>query len=212
MIQHFAISFNRFFNSNSIHFYDPLSADEFQLLELFYINHLETSSFHCHHDGVCKSPNLACKFSYTRNYITFKNNSVIEGSVDVPVFYCESCHHYHALLPLHFIAPYCQYSISFILCVLQDKLYSSLTVKEITEKYTISKSTLYRWMNKYHFILSCYLRLRNKYCTILYLCLLYCFEEVVNDLFDMTSFSLFQCNRKLSKPPPSPADPGSLNK
>lgn len=64
-------------------------------------------------------------------------------------FYCSNDGHYHSLLPLDTIVPYCQYSLSFILCAVFDKLYSLLTVEEIVYKYSISKSTIYRWVEKY---------------------------------------------------------------
>lgn len=202
MIQNFIINIKNIFNKNTINFQNPLSPKELQSLESYCLNNLKTSSFHSHHDTVCKSPNMKYFASYTRNYITFCNNTVVEEKCSIPVVYCSSCKHYHAVLTHFFIVPYCQYSIPFILCVLFDKYCTSLTVEEIVNKYNISTSTLYRWINKFSFYLNYYRQLRNKYCMNIFISLLYCFTEIINDLFDISGHSLFQHDRNLYSSPP----------
>lgn len=201
MIQHFSISINKFFNSKSINFLDPISAYEFQLLESYYMNQLNSAPFHSHEETVCKSPNLKYVLSYTRHYITFKNGVVTEETITVPVFHCDNCSFYHALLPIHFIVPYSQFSLSFILSVLLDKKFSTLTVEKILSKYDISKTTMYRWIKKFSFYLRYYQHLRNKYRTSIFVSLLYCFEELITDFFVSIGTTLFQTNRTLNKPP-----------
>ncbi len=146
MLQSFSILIKDIFNSNTINFLSPLSHQEFQALETYCLNHYQKASFHSHDGEVCYSPNLKYILSYRRNYITFRNNNVIEGTASIPVLYCENCRHYHAILPCQFVVPYCQYSIPFIFYVIYDKKYSSLTVEKISEKYGIAPATIYRWM------------------------------------------------------------------
>lgn len=202
MIQNFIINIKNIFNKNIINFQNPLSLAELQSLESYCLNNLKTSSFHSHRGTVCKSPNMKYFKSYNRNYIIFCNNSIVEGQCSIPVLYCSSCKHYHAVLTHFFIVPYCQYSIPFILCVLFDKYCRNLTVEEIVNKYNISTSTLYRWIKKFSFYLSYYRQLRNKYSMNLFISLLYCFTEVMNDLFDISAHAVFQYNRSLYSSPP----------
>lgn len=197
MLQSFSILIKHIFNSHIINFKNPLSADEFQLLETHLLNHLDKSSFHSHNQSICKSPNLKYIFSYERYYITFQNNTVNESTVHIPVVYCQNCQHYHAILPYLFISPYCQYSIPFILCVLSDKLYSQLTVEEVSEKYSVSISTIYRWISRYSHYLAYYHHIRNKYYMSFFVSLLYLYEDVLVDIFDICSYAFFQYSRKL---------------
>ena len=197
MIQLFPLSIKHFFSLRNISFNNPLSKDEFQLLETYYLNNLNKSCFHSYNNIPCKSPNLKYICSYSRNYIIFKNNTVIENRVDIPVVYCSSCRHCHAILPHHFISPRCQYSIPFILHVIFDKFHSNLTAEKICSKYHIAMSTLYRWLDKYSCYLNYYVQLRNKYIMHFFVSLLYFYEELLNDIFDICASAFFQFNRKL---------------
>jgi len=197
MLQSFSILIKHIFNSHIINFHNPLSADEFQFLETYYLNNLDQSCFHIHDKIICESPNLKYIQSYERNYITFQNNAIIEDTVMIPVVYCECCGHYHAILPYLFISPYCQYSIPFILCVIFDKQYSHLTVEEISEKYGISISTIYRWLARYSHYLSYYNHIRDKYYMSFFISLLYLYEDVLTDIFDICIHSFFQYDCKL---------------
>lgn len=197
MIQSFNFLIKDIFNSHLINFLNPLTIDEFQSLEIYSMNHLYRSPFHSHGNEKCKSPNLRYILSYTRNYITYKNNQIIENTIDIPVFYCENCEHYHAILPISLISPYCPYSIPFVLCVLYDKHISKLTIDELVEKYQISVSTIYRWEHKFKDLFNYYWMLRNKYEMTFFLSLLYSYEEIISDIFDISGFTLFQTNRKI---------------
>lgn len=201
MLQSFSILIKHIFNSHIINFNNPLSADEFQLLEAYYLNNLNKSFIHTHNKDICRSPNLNYVLSYKRNYIIFQHNTVVEDTVSIPVVYCQSCNHYHAILPSLFITPYCQYSIPFILCVIFDKKYSHLTVEKISEKYCISISTIYRWIDRYSYYLNYYNQLRNRYHMNLSISLLYLYEELLHDIFDICVHTLFQYDRKLFNSP-----------
>ena len=75
---------------------------------------------------------------------------VQDNMITVPVLYCKNDKHYHAVLPNSIIVPYSSFSIFFILKVLALKSCSAFTVEEITERFCISTSTLYRWISKYN--------------------------------------------------------------
>lgn len=191
------------FNRNKINFLNPLTLDEFQALESHCLNTLSSSNGHYHKGQLCKSPNMNYILSYQRNYITFYNNSIIEERCIIPVLFCDSCKHYHAILSNFSIVPHCQYSIFFILCVIYDKEVNKLTVENVIEKYQISISTLYRWLKKYAYALSIYHHLRNKFHMHFFVCLLDHYEEVILELFDICTESLFQHNRSLNQHPPT---------
>ena len=58
MLQSFSILIKHIFNSRVINFNNLLSADEFQLIETYYLNHLDKPCLHTHDKDVCDSPNL----------------------------------------------------------------------------------------------------------------------------------------------------------
>lgn len=184
-----------------INYRNPLNLDEFQYLETYLLNSLNDCEYHYYNDEICQSPHLKQTHSYNRNYITFTHNKVTEGQVSVPVLYCDNDQHYHAILPLSLIVPHCQYSLSFILSVIFDKLYSILTVDEIADKYNISKSTIYRWIERYSSYLHYYYQLRHKYHRSLFITLTYLSEELIDDIFEVSGKTLFQYDCKLLKPP-----------
>lgn len=188
---------NTFFKNSSFNFLDPLTAKELQAFIDYFIC-LPLAPFHAHNDQICKSSDIKYIFSYTRNYVTFKGNKIINDFIKIPVYYCSTCNHYHAFLPHHFILPYSQYSIPFILCVLFDKKYSDMTINEIVEKYGISVSTLYRWRDRYMHYLAYYQRLRNKYKCELLKALINHYSELLDDMFDISAHALFQFECKLN--------------
>jgi hypothetical protein len=201
MIQKFEPYIKSIFNNYTLSYNKPLTVNEFQYLETHLLHTLHTSPYHYHNDELCSSPQFKHTHSYTRNYITFKDHKIIEERVTIPVLYCRNDEHYHALLPLAIMIPYCQYSFSFIVSVIFDKHYSTLTVNDIVDKYHISKSTLYRWLEKYHYYLHYYYQLRSRYDCSFSISLLYLWEELSNDIFDICGLTIFQYNRKLAKPP-----------
>lgn len=202
MIQNFIINIKSLFNKNQINFLNPLTLDEFQTLESHCLNNLSKSTTHSHKGKTCKSPNMEYFLSYQRNYIYYHNNECVEKVCEIPVVYCNSCKHFHAILPNYCIVPYCQYSIFFILCVLYDKKYNNLIIEDIADKYNISISTIYRWEKKYMYFFSIYKRLRNRYHMNLFIGLLSHYEEIIIEIFDLCGQSLFQHNRNLNSPPP----------
>lgn len=196
MIQKFVLFINTFFQNSDINFTNPLSSQELQSFLNFFMS-TPSSPFHSHNGIICKSPNMKYILSYTRNYLIFKDDTIVDGTLDIPVYYCENCGHYHACLPYLFILPYSQYSIPFILCVLYDKYYSTLTVNEIIDKYHISVSTLYRWMDRYKRYLTYYRQLRNKYQNEFLKTLINSYKELLDDIFDISAHALFQIDRRL---------------
>lgn len=201
MIQNFSLNIKSIFNNYYSHFSNPLTIDEFNDIETYYLDNLHLSHSHHHNGKSCFSPNLKYISSYSRNYITYKDHTIVEGQCTIPVVYCNNCRHFHAILPSTFIVPYCHYSLSFVLSVLFDKYCSKYTDEFISDKYNISKSTLYRWIKKYKLYLNYYRQLRNKYCMNIFLSLFYCLEDIIHYIFEISGHALFQYDRKLSKPP-----------
>ncbi|MGN8860257.1 helix-turn-helix domain-containing protein, partial [Catenibacterium mitsuokai] len=112
--------------------------------------------------------------------------------------YCKNDKHYHAVLPNSIIVPYSSFSIFFILKVLALKSYSAFTVEEITERFCISTSTLYRWISKYNVYLRIFNTLKNRYHMHFFVHLIYDFSNVIHDIFDFNLHTLFQYDRTLS--------------
>lgn len=202
MLQSTRKKINTFFNNSHINFLNPITIQELQLFINYFLMSPD-APFHSHDNDICKSSNIKYVFSYSRQYTIFKDGKIIYDILNIPVFYCENCNHYHAFLPHHFILPYSQYSISFILCALFDKKYSDMTVNEIVDKYHISVSTLYRWIKRYNHYLTYYHSLRNKYKEELIKSLMNHYSELLDDIFDICAHALFQINRKLFNTPVS---------
>ena len=118
--------------------------------------------------------------------------------ITIPVLYCKNDKHYHAVLPNSIIVPYSSFSIFFILKVLALKSYSAFTVEEITERFCISTSTLYRWISKYNAYLRIFNTLKNRYHMHFFVHLIYDFSNVIHDIFDFNLHTLFQYDRTLS--------------
>lgn len=150
--------FKTFFNNNSINH----DVNSFQSLERFSMNYPEKLTPHTHKNNRCISPKLSYFKNYERNYIYMQDGQIIYQKVSIPVFYCDNCEHYHALLPSCFIIPYLQYSLLFVISVLDDYHSKKFTISNITEKYDISKNTLYRWIEAFHINHHFFITLRNK--------------------------------------------------
>lgn len=86
----------------------------------------------------------------------------------------------------------------FILKVLALKSCSAFTVEEITERFCISTSTLYRWISKYNVYLRIFNTLKNRYHMHFFVHLIYDFSNVIHDIFDFNLHTLFQYDRTLS--------------
>ena len=82
--------------------------------------------------------------------------------------------------------------------VLALKSCSAFTVEEITERFCISTSTLYRWISKYNAYLRIFNTLKNRYHMHFFVHLIYDFSNVIHDIFDFNLHTLFQYDRILS--------------
>lgn len=199
MIQDFTLNIKSIFNSKDIKFYCEPVFDQIQSLENYCLNHLSSSSLHTHYGDICQSPNLSYYQSYERHYVSF-HGTIDDQMLKVPVLYCQNDKHYHSILPSSFIIPHSSFSLCFVLQTLSLKIFSSLTVEKIVERFQISISTLYRWLDKYSHYLRIFVFLRNKYHMHFFLHLIYDYDEVISDIFDITLHTLFQNDRTLLKP------------
>lgn len=100
------------------------------------------------------------------------------------------------MLPDIIFVPFSQYSIFFIISVLCEKEFSSLTVKEITDKYQISPSTLYRWIKRFSAYKNAYINIRNHFSNNIFILMLYFHEDIIDKIYDKYSRTLFQCDKK----------------
>lgn len=96
----------------------------------------------------CRSRSLAVSGGYSRTLITFENGERKEERVDISVYRCRTCGHYHAVLPYHVIIPYVSYSVQFILSLFIDRKVRKMTVSALLRKYGLSRTTYYRLLKK----------------------------------------------------------------
>lgn len=122
---------------------------------------MELPSVYTHNDIFCKFLNLKYYQSYKRHYVSF-HGVIDDQMLKIPVVYCENDEHYHSTLPSYFIVPYYSRSLCFILYVLACKIYASMIVEMIVDKFEISISTLYRWIDKYNVCLRIFMTLKDK--------------------------------------------------
>ncbi len=92
----------------------------------------------------CGAKGKCRPFSHYKRY-------VVELTGKEPLFYLMrilrvkcTCGHTHAIIP-DFLVPYRQFSLLFILYVLQSYYRHSMTVTALCETYDFSHTTLYRW-------------------------------------------------------------------
>ena len=149
MIQDFSLNIKSAFNSFDFKFFDEPDFDTVERIETYCLNNINASTQHTHNNSTCKSSQLVYFKNYSRHYVSY-HGSVQDNMITVPVLYCKNDKHYHAILPNSIIVPYSSFSIFFILKVLALKSCSAFTVEEITERFCISTSTLYRWISKYN--------------------------------------------------------------
>lgn len=83
---------------------------------------------------------------YFRDFICFENNTVQLHSVRIPRVICSSCNHTHAVLPACLI-PHASYSLFFILAVLRSYFLRRYTITSLCQRFSISCSTLYAWID-----------------------------------------------------------------
>lgn len=196
MIQDFSLNIKSAFNSFDFKFLDEPDFDTVERIETYCLNNINVSSCHTHDSSVCKSSNLVYFRSYSRHYVSFRDN-VQYNMITIPVLYCKNDRHYHAVLPNSIIVPYSSFSIFFILKVLSLKSCSAFTVEKLVEIFHISTSTLYRWISKYNAYLRVFNTFKNRYHMHFFIHLIYDFSNVVHDIFDFNLHTLFQYDRTL---------------
>lgn len=225
MLQKFYTFIKSNLNNYEINFLNPFTVDELQLIEENIRNKVINSNTENNNSNTCNGDNdeknnnkvyiikkndleankcllkdLEYLLSYDRLYIYYdhRNNRIIAEEVAVPVFEYvnDECKQYHAALPDIIFVPFSQYSIFFIISVLCEKDFSSLTVKEITQKYQISPSTLYRWIKRFSAYKNAYINIRNHLSNNIFILMLYFHEDIIDKIYDKYSRTLFQYDKK----------------
>lgn len=115
-----------------------------EAMEEFSLEKLPYLKLACPFCGA-KNPMWEYHDSYERYLIAYKNNASVTYTIDITRIACSSCKHTHAILP-EIIIPHNSYSLIFVVHVLKD-YFSKMLVNDICEKYQISTSQLYRWIN-----------------------------------------------------------------
>lgn len=96
---------------------------------------------------ICKSTgNCHVHGYYGRRLIDYRNGQMEEAELCVLRVICDSCGHTHAILP-DVIVPYSSYGIVFILLLLGEYFVRTGAIEKICEKYGISMTQLYRWLD-----------------------------------------------------------------
>lgn len=183
MIQDFSLNIKSAFNSFDFKFFDEPDFDTVERIETYCLNNINASTQHTHNNSTCKSSQLVYFKNYSRHYVSY-HDSVQDNMITIPVLYCKNDKHYHAVLPNSIIVPYSSFSIFFILKVLALKSCSAFTIEEITERFCISTSTLYRWISKYNV----YLRIFNTLKTDI-ICISLCILFMISVMLFMISLT-----------------------
>lgn len=82
---------------------------------------------------------------YDRFLIDFINGAPVRHSLCIMRLIC-TCGHTHAILP-DFIIPYSSYGLFFILRILAEYFLHLSTVEKLCDRFSISLSQLYRWID-----------------------------------------------------------------
>lgn len=194
MIQDFYLLINNYFNNKDT------TDDNISNIINEATNNLEYINHHSHKLVKCKYPNITYYGSYTRYLIYInKNNEIVTDEIEVPVYYCPNCEHYHAILPSVNIIPYVHYSLSFIMSVLNDHMENGQTIQQVIENYQISVSDYYRWYKSYKCYMIIYIRLRNNKNMNIFIRFIDEKVELINDIYSVSGSTLFQKNCILFK-------------
>lgn len=185
----------------NFHSYVQLGIDQLNKYITFHVKNIHLSHFHSHNCDTCRSPQLKLVGSYERHLVCHVNGELISDLVDIPVYYCKNCKHYHALLPSLLVIPYYQYSLSFILNVLHERLYRRRLVLEILEKYEIAKSTFYEWMKKFELYYHVWITFFKRPTTNFFDGIRFNIIEELCSFPEFLGSTLMQTNRALWKPP-----------
>ena len=110
----------------------------------------ETDVFR-HYDKHCPSCGAVGKLtpygSYSRGFVYYQDEKVIDFRINPIRFKCGSCDTTHAILP-DILIPYSPYSIRFKVAVLIAYYRKTATVAAICEHFCIAISTLYAWKKR----------------------------------------------------------------
>lgn len=194
MIQDFYLLIKNYFSSNDI------SDDNVSNIINEAVNNFSYIDHHSHDFNKCRYPNIIYYGSYTRYLIYInKNNEIVTDEIDVPVYYCPNCEHYHAVLPSVNIIPYVHYSLSFIMSVLNDHMENGHTIQQVIENYQISVSDYYRWYKSYKCYMIIYISLRNNKNMSIFTRMALEKVEVINDIYSVSGSTLLQKNCRLFK-------------
>lgn len=77
-------------------------------------------------------------------------------------------------------------------------LENKLSISQVTEKYGIGQTTLYRWIHRYERYLRIYIHLRNEYKQTLLRALVNNPKEVIKAIYQELLSNVMQYNRKLN--------------
>ena len=94
----------------------------------------------CNSSGNCRTHK-----TYDRYLVDYHHGRIETSVLKVTVIHCDSCGHYHAILP-DVIIPYRTYSLLFILTVLDRYFSKQQTVRELCRSFEIEPPLLYRWI------------------------------------------------------------------
>ncbi len=86
---------------------------------------------------------------YHRHLVDFIHGHISDSSIQIFRVQCSSCHHTHAILP-DVIIPYASYSLFFILRVISEYFLHLLSVDALCQKFHISHSLLYKWLDTFY--------------------------------------------------------------
>ena len=98
---------------------------------------------------VCGTIGCRVVNTYFRTVITIRYGKRKKTHVYIPLCECEGCGNYlHALL-FDILVPYSQFTLRFILTVLDEYLNKDRSPLEVCEHWQISIKTLYRWAKRF---------------------------------------------------------------
>lgn len=205
MVQDLYLLFNmylrQFLYSSQFDPFKGVSFDAFESFEKFVIKNMELHLSHSFMENnkrnICTYSKVKPHSSYPRYFCSLENGRFVSKKVRVSVVYCPNCHHYHSVIPYALIVPYSQYSLSFVLSVLYEKIVLHEKVETITRKYDISISTLYRWIRKYSVFLRLFLRTSESCTDDLLKKLKEAGHKILKSMFDAYGIAIFQFDRKL---------------
>lgn len=198
MVQEVYLCFKQFFKQ--IHSFQEINQCSDDLIHDFLsycMSSILDASYHTQGCYKCQYSDLKYVLSYERSYIIFLDGIVKTYNLKIPVYYCASCCHYHALLPAMLIIPYEPFSLAFILSVLNDRFTNKMHVQDILDKYSIPQTTYYRWVHRYKKYYRIFLTLHNQKAYSFFVMAEEQFFELSQSIFYVSGSALFESDFKL---------------